>query len=191
MNSTRKRLFGASIILFSAVLSACGGRSNEADTQANTSPLAGMQGTYAVACFGDLYNGPSGQSQQGTITIAAPADSGSTITVSVRLQSYVGSTNCADSTLVLDATAYGHLVSKDTTKNYADGSGNTVSARVATVTYERLTVSKGAFSGTLPAIGATTDIAYVLRGNELYLSQGGRGADGLGGSLSTRPAVKQ
>ena len=108
----------------------------------------------------------------------------------IRWGDYTGSTDCAASTLNVDVTANGMLSDKGTTKNYPDATGKTVTAKVATFTYTGMTLSKGNLTMSLPTFGTTTDIAYVLDGNNLYVTKGVRGADGLGDSLSTA-AVKQ
>lgn len=184
------------IAALSFALAACGGGSSagsstetSASSSTNTSALAPMQGTYATACFGDTNNG-SGESNQVTITITAPPG-GSEIDASVHNQYYVGSTDCTAATLNTDLTVTGQLSSKSTTKAYIDSTGKSVTAKVLTFAYSGLTLSKGSFSGTLPVVGVTTDVAYVFDGSSLYLAKGGREADGLGDSLSPHAGVKQ
>ena len=183
--------------LSTVLLAACGGggsSSTATSTTASTDTFAALKATYAVACTGDTLRAQDGtitklESSQGTITIATASGSNAT-TVSLRSQYYVGSTDCAASTLNTDLTANGQLSDKGTTKNYTDATGKTVTAKVATFTYTGMTLSKGNLSISLPTAGTTTDIAYVLDGSNLYVTKGVRGADGLGDSLS-RAAVKQ
>lgn len=174
--------------LSTVLLAACGGGSSDTTTTASTDTFAALKATYVLACTGQTFTtGP--ESDQGTITIATASGSNAT-TVSLRSQSYKGSTDCAASTLNIDVTANGQLSDKGTTKNYTDATGKTVTAKVATFTYTGMTLSKGNLSISLPTAGTTTDIAYVLDGSNLYVTKGVRGADGLGDSLS-RAAVKQ
>jgi hypothetical protein len=171
-------------------LVACGSHGDsEASADANSGLPASMQGTYVVACTGDTRQASSGESNQGTITIIAPAGD-SAVHFGVHKQVYVGSTDCSASTLSSDFTATGRLSPKGTTRTYADASGS-VTVGVATFVVSGAIFSKGNSSRSLPTPGQTTDLDYVLDGNKLYVSNGDRSADSLMLSLSPRAGVRQ
>ncbi len=88
-------------------------------------------------------------------------------------------------------TATGTLSKKDVTKTYTLATGAKVTANAVPVKYIGVTFSKGVFAGTLPVPVVTTDVAYVLGGNNLRVAKGGRDADGLGDSLSGQIAVRK
>lgn len=193
----------AYLVAFSTLLLvACGGGGNSSTdttttattTTASTDTFAALKATYVLACTGETFRNLDGtiskvESSQGTVIVATASGSTAT-TVSLRSQYYLGSTDCAASTLNTDVTANGTLSDKGTTKNYTDATGKTVTAKIATFTYTGMTLSKGNLTMSLPTFGTTTDIAYVLDGNNLYVTKGVRGTDGLGDSLTTA-AVKQ
>lgn len=182
-----------SVIVLSALavlLNACGGGSSSSgSTSSNISAtintLDALRGTYVMACKGDNNNGAAGESSQGTTTITTTPGSTGGAVVSMHLLNYTGSTNCSASTLDTDVTVNGQVSGKGTTKNYIDATGSTVTANVVTFTYTGMTLAVGNLAGSLPVAGVTTDVAYVLNGNNLYVSKGHRGADGLGDSLTT------
>lgn len=89
-----------------------------------------------------------------------------------------------------DMTFLGTASDKAGSKNYTNAAGKPVTAEVATIAYTGFTLSKGNLDFSLPMLGATTDMAYVLENNTLYLSKGHREADGLGDAL-TAGAIKQ
>jgi hypothetical protein len=192
-NNAIRSTLASTLVFGCAALSACGGGGGDSGGSstegANTNPLAAMQGTYVVACDGATHSSGS-WSTQTTIVITAPAG-GSEVDVSVHDKEYTGSADCAASTLDDDVTVTGRITSKGTTKAYTTATGKSVTAKVLTFTYSGLTISKGNFILPLPTFGTTTDIAYVLDGGNLYGAKGGRGADGLGDSLSARAGVKQ
>ena len=98
--------------------------------------------------------------------------------------------SCDAAALDFDLTFLGTAADKPGSKSYTNAAGKPVTASVATIAYSGFKLAKGNLSVALPAAGATTDMAYVLENNTLYLSKGPRGLDGLGGSL-TPGAVKQ
>lgn len=100
------------------------------------------------------------------------------------------SANCDAATLVSDLTFFGTASDKAGSKNYTNAAGKPVTAKVATIAYTGLTLSRGNLEFSLPALGATADMAYVIDNNTLYLSKGHREKDGLGDAL-TAGAVKQ
>ena len=87
-------------------------------------------------------------------------------------------------------TFMGTVSDKAGSKNYKTAAGKPVTANLATVAYSGFRLAKGNLSFKMPMAGATTDVAYVLDNNTLYLSKGHREADGLGDAL-TEGAVKQ
>ena len=89
-----------------------------------------------------------------------------------------------------DIKFFGTASDKAGSKNYKTAAGKPVTAKVVTVAYTGLTLSKGNLNFRLPIPGATADVAYVLENNMLYLSKGHREKDGLGDAL-TPGAVKQ
>lgn len=178
------------------LLSACGGGGGSsssstptvAATSTATNTLDALNGTYVLACKDETYgNGPA-ESEQGTITVE-PGSAGNKATA--HLQYYKGSANCAPATIDTDVTVSGPLSGKSTTKNYTDTTGKTLTANVVSFAYSSFTLARGNLTFSLPAFGATTDIAYVLNGKNLYLAKGHREADGLGDSLSREILVKQ
>jgi hypothetical protein len=194
----RRPIFKAPLVAALAVLiTGCGGGGDAGSNSstaavsasATISPLTFLHGTYTVACLGHRYtNGDI--SSQGTITVAAvPGSAESEVTV--RVQTYTGSTSCNAANVDFDASATGRLTKKDMTKIYTMATGERFTANVVTVKYSGLTLSKGSITTGLPALGVTTDMAYVLDGNTLHLASGYRDADGLGEILHERTATKQ
>lgn len=188
--------------LIAAVLSACGGGGSDSSGQAGSgaasagttgdNALAYLVGTYVFPCDGiitELSNPPSRTSDQGTIVIKTNATTGK-VEVSANIKAYEGSANCDASTLVTDLSGNFTISGKSGAKIYKDATGKPVTANVATVTYTGMTLSKGNLTLSLPAFGATTDMAYVLANNTLYVSKGHRETDGLGDGLS-RGAIRQ
>jgi hypothetical protein len=188
--------------LIAAVLSACGGGGSDSSGQAGSgaasagttgdNALAYLAGTYVVPCEAIIYPtaaDPSSSSDQGTVVIAPNASTGK-VEATLRYQYYNGSTNCNASTLDTDLSGNFTISGKSGAKIYKDATGKPVTANVATVTYTGMTLSKGNLTLSLPAFGATTDMAYVLANNTLYVSKGHRETDGLGDGLS-RGAIRQ
>jgi hypothetical protein len=124
-----------------------------------------------------------------TIVITPDAASGKA-SISAHRQYYQNSANCDAATLDTDFTFPGTASDKAGRKNYTNAAGKPVTAKVATIAYSGFTLSRGNLKLSLPAPCATTDMAYVLDNNTLYLSKGHREADGLGDSLILG-AVKQ
>jgi hypothetical protein len=177
------------------VLAGCGGGGSSSSDQ---TPVSGdtsnvfspMVGTYVAPCDG-LTNGNALSelgSADGSIAIESLVGS-DRAKVSVRLRQYTGTT-CSSSALQTDLTVRGEIRDLAQTKAYLQ-SGQTVNARVVEFSYSGLTLARGSFQGSLPLPGATTKVAYLLVGNQLYTSKGIRGADGLGDRLSRNFAVKQ
>ena len=188
--------------LIAAVLSACGGGGSDSSGQAGSgaasagttgdSSLAYLAGTYVFPCKGVSYEtsvNPTRTSDQGTIVIKTNATTGK-VEVSANIKAYEGSANCDASTLDTDLSGNFTVSGKSGAKIYTDATGNPVRANVATVTYTGMTLAKGNLTLSLPAFGATTDMAYVLANNTLYVSKGHRETDGLGNGL-TRGAIRQ
>lgn len=65
-----------------------------------------------------------------------------------------------------------------------------VTVKLVQLTSSEMTISQGGFAGTLPMPGVSGKKGYLLEGNKLYLTNGHRGADGLGDWLSHRHAVR-
>jgi hypothetical protein len=181
-------------------LSACGGGGGDSSTDtagksAAVTSIAQMAGTYVMPCTGKTFPPSSdptaakSESQTATIVISADAASGKA-TISARRQIYLNSTSCEADALNFDLTFLGTAVDKTGSKNYTNAAGKPVTASVATIAYTGLKFSKGNLTFSLPMPGATTDMAYVLENNTLYLSKGPRDLAGLGDAL-TPGAVKQ
>lgn len=177
-----KTLF-ISAAIFLATLSGCGGGGGDAGSSGNDNNVfRSLAGTYAVACKSTTIG------EDGSVTIDGLSGS-DRAQVSVNWRQY-SQPSCASSTLVADATAKGEIRSLGKTKTYTH-LGQTVTAQVVEFTYTALTISKGSYSGSLPTFGTTTQMAYLLDGNKLYLSRGSRDADGVGTNLSPIAGVKQ
>lgn len=180
-------------------LSACGGGG---DSSADSSGTAGavssitqMAGTYIMPCKGTTF-GPrsdpsaaTSESETATIVIAPDTATGKA-TISARAQTYRNSATCDAAALEFDLTFHGMATDGPGSKNFMNAAGKPVTAKVATITYTGITLSKGNLDFSLPLPGATTNLAYVLENNTLYFAKGSRQADGLGDSL-TPGAVKQ
>jgi len=134
-------------------------------------------------------NAGTNDSEQGTLVVSAPLGSDKA-SATIRSQYYAGSTTCEANKLDTDVTIAGQIRDLASTVNRTLGS-NTVAAKVVEFRYDSLTVSKGTLSGSLPAFGVTTKIAYVVNGTNVYFTKGGRLADGLGDSLTSTPVTKQ
>jgi hypothetical protein len=182
-------------------LSACGGggggdgSTDASGKAAPASSIKQMAGTYIMPCKGTTFAPSSdptaAKSESETVTIVISADAASgKATISARLQSYVNSASCEAAALDFDLTFLGTAVDKPGSKTYTNAAGKPVTASVATIAYTGFRFAKGNLNVSLPAAGATTDMAYVLDNNTLYLSKGHREKDGLGDAL-TPGAVKQ
>lgn len=181
-------------------LSACGGGGGDSSTDtsgkaAATTSIAQMAGTYVMPCdgmeFGGLgmADGLKSYSRTGTVVITPDPATGNA-TIRAQFKYYRNSANCDALTLFQDLTFFGTAVDNNGSKNYTNAAGKPVTAKVATIAYTGITLSKGNLDFSLPLPGATTNMAYVLENNTLYLSKGHREADGLGDAL-TLGAVKQ
>lgn len=187
------------LTLVATALSACGGGGNDGSTGTSGTTTAGtviaqIAGTYILPCTVTLPAASpdpaaaKGKSEAATIVITP--DSSGKASISARYQRYLNSTTCEAAALDFDLTLLGTAVDKFGNKTYTDAAGKPVTASIATVSYNGLTFSKGNLNFKLPAAGASTDIAYVIENNTLYLSKGHRGTDGLGDAL-TQGAVRQ
>lgn len=183
------------------ILSACGGGGSSSSTNTGNSSaapsansLTGLKGTFVVACAGESFSDGSQKTMYSdqTTLVVTPSASGISASVSVHTLGYTGSTNCDASTLDTDVTVTGDITDKGTTQNYKTADGKTVTANVVTFSYNGLKLSKGNITGSIPLPGTKTNVAYYFDGKNLYGSKGNRTLpDGLGDSLTTRPAVKQ
>lgn len=125
-----------------------------------------------------------------TATIVISSDSTGKATISAHYQHYFNSATCEAEATDFDLTFLGTAVDKSGSKTYTNAAGKPVTASVATIAYTGFKFSKGNLKFSLPTAGATTNMAYVIENNTLYLAKGSREADGLGDSL-TPGAVKQ
>ncbi|MFN6997192.1 MAG: hypothetical protein ACK4PH_23600 [Aquincola tertiaricarbonis] len=203
--SARLRLLPA-LCLGALLLTACGGGGGEDDgTDAAssgdataTNGLAPLLGSYAVAC--ESITQPSGEpaheSSQGSLVISATDDPGLAAVV-IHAQAYEGASGddsgarCDPSKLVLDLRISGHIRDLGRRKAIRAADNSTVNAKVVEFTYTGLRLSKGSFSGQLPSLNVTTQVAYVLDNGNLRLSSGPREADGVGARLTRRVGVRQ
>lgn len=180
-------------------LSACGGGGDSSTDSSGTagavSSIAQMAGTYIMPCKGTTFapssdpSAATSESETATIVIGPDAATGKA-TISARRQTYRNSATCDAAALEFDLTFRGTATDGPGSKNYTNAAGKPVKANVATIAYTGFSFAKGNLNIRLPAPGATTNLAYVLENNTLYLSKGSRQADGLGDSL-TPGAVKQ
>ena len=187
------------LTFIATALSACGGGGGDSSTETSgkavATSVAQIAGTYVLPCKGEDFRGSStldgatSDSETATIVITPDPATGNA-TISAHLKYYRNSANCDASTLDTDLTFLGTATDKAGSKNYTNAAGKPVTAKIATVVYTGLTLSKGNLEFSLPTPGATTSMAYVLENNTLYLSKGHREADGLGDAL-TPGAVKQ
>jgi hypothetical protein len=189
------------VTLITTALSACGGGGSEGSSNdasgksAASASIAQMGGTYTLPCTGTTFqpsadpSADKSESETATIVITPDASTGKA-SISAHRQYYRNSINCDAATLDTDFTFLGTASDKAGSKNYTNAAGKPVTAKVATIAYSGFTLSRGNLKLSLPVPGATTDMAYVLDNNTLYLSKGHREADGLGDAL-TLGAVKQ
>ena len=187
------------LFFVATALSACGGGGDSSTDSSGTasavSSIAQMAGTYIMPCKGTTFppsSNPSAdtsESETATIVITPDAATGKA-TISARAQTYHNSATCDAAALEFDLTFHGTATDGPGSKNYTNAAGKPVTAKVATIAYTGMTLSKGNLDFSLPLAGATTKLAYVLENNTLYLAKGSRQADGLGDSL-TPGAVKQ
>lgn len=134
----------------------------------------------------------------GKLTGSSSAD------VVLEIQEYKNSTTCAAANLenrvsfsgVLTATTQTKLI--DINKAIRGGPSSlggyvTGTASVADFTLGALTIASGSFPpATIPAIGAKTQVGYMLKGKSLYVLENPKGeADGLGGYFSRVVLTKQ
>ena len=185
-----------------AALAACGGGGSSSDastTPATANSFSTLQGSYAIACDGRIDTSGLNPSQGSQATIVVGDLVGADkVNVSLRTLGYTTPKgdprggSCDPATLTGDLTVTAQIRDLGASKNYVNAAGATVSVKLVELSYVGLTLSKGTLSGlTIPMAGATTKVGYLLDGNKLYALKGGRGADGLGESLSPRFGVKQ
>lgn len=194
------------LTVIATALSACGGSSSnnsdsgsgstDASSKASASTsIAQMGGTYILPCTGTTFtpssdpNTTNSESKTATITIK-PEGSGKA-SIIAHYQYFRNSPRCDAAALDFDMTFMGTASDKAGSKNYKNADGKPVTASLVTVAYSGFKLSKGGLKFSLPRAGATTDMAYFVDNNRLYLSKGHREADGLGASLTKEGAVKQ
>ena len=189
------------LVSIASVLSACGGGgdssgSNDAAGKSTASTsIAQMGGTYVMPCTGTTFapssdpDAAKSESKAATIVITPDSTTGKA-GISAHYQYYRNSANCDAAAIDFDLTFLGTASDKAGSKNFKNAEGKPVAANLATITYSGFRFSKGVLNMSLPTAGATTDMAYVLEKNTLYLSKGHREADTLGDSL-TPGAVRQ
>lgn len=194
------------LTIIATALSGCGGSSggdSDSDsgstdasgkTSAGTS-IAQMGGTYILPCTGTTFTTSSGSnatnSESKTATITITPEGSGKASISAHYQYFENSARCDPAALNFDMTFIGTASDKAGSKIYTNADGKPVTANLVTVAYSGFKLSKGSLNVSLPRAGATTDMAYVLDNNTLYLSKGPRGADGLGAALTKKGAVKQ
>jgi hypothetical protein len=200
MKTSMRSMF--TLISIALALSACGGGddsdSNGSNDAAGKSTagasMAQMSGTYVLPCTGATFAPSSdpddAKSESKTATIVIAPDATGKASINAHYQYYRNSANCDPATLDFDMTFLGTATDKPGSKNYTNAAGKPVTASIATIAYSGFRLAKGNLNVSLPTPGATTDMAYVLENNTLYLSKGRREADGLGDAL-TAGAVKQ
>lgn len=197
-----KKFFGGLAFvatLAAALLAACG-RSGMASASGAANAFKDLQGTYAVAC---AWKGPSTDaesaavSDDGSVTVGelVGADKAS---VRLRIREYESPTGaasgdpCAPTRLSWDVIVFGQIRDLGKTRICPGPAGTAVKARVVEFTYRGFDLVKGSVRGMeLPLLDTTTQIAYLLDGNRLYLDQGPRDAGGPAGSLGKRFGVRQ
>jgi hypothetical protein len=178
------------VTLITTALGACGGggsdgSSNDASGKSTASTsIAQIGGTYIFPCDGTVFNSLSSvdaaKSESVTATIVITPDPATgKASINARLKYYRNSTNCDEAALDTDLTFLGAASDKAGSKNYTNAAGKSVASKVATVVYTGITLSRGNLDFSLPVPGATTNLAYVMENNMLYLSKGHREADGL------------
>lgn len=175
----------------SAVLAACGGGGDSgaavgaAGVPAGPNAFDAVLGTYKSGCV-SRNNVQSGSSQDTTLVVSAPE--GTDKAKVVVTDKFYPVPNCAGSPDESIALA-GQITASAVTKNITTGVKLGV-AKSAVFKYESLTVFNGMF--TMPALGATTKVGYLIDGQDLYgLSGSGRDANGLSDSFSRVKLVKQ
>ena len=187
------------LTVVATALSACGGGGNNGSTDSSgqagaNSSIAQIGGTYVMPCTGTTFAPSSDptkpKSESETATIVITPDSNGKATIYAQAQYYLNSTTCAAEALDFDLTFLGTAADKSGSKTYTNAAGKPVIASVVTIAYTGFKLSKGNLDFKLPAVGATTSMAYVIENNTLYLAKGSRQADGLGDTL-TPGAVKQ
>jgi len=176
-------------LAISAMLASCGGGGGESGTgtaglSAQSNSFSALVGTYVLHCTAG-----TNDSEQGTLVVSMPQGSDKA-SATIHSQYYASSTTCEANKLDTDVTITGQIRDLASTVNRTLGS-NTVSAKVVEFRYDSLTLSKGTLSGSLPAFGGMTKVAYVVNGSNVYFTKGARLADGLGDSLTSTPLTKQ
>lgn len=201
-NKDQMKTLAQSMFILTVVataLSACGGGGNDSSTSssgkaATSSSIAQIGGTYVMPCKGTTFapspDPTAAKSESETATIVITPDANGQATISAHRQIYINSATCEAGAIDFDLTFLGTAVDKSGNKTYTNAAGKPVTASVATIAYTGFKFSKGNLDFKLPAAGATTNMAYVIENNTLYLSKGKREADGLGDSL-TPGAVRQ
>lgn len=193
-----RSIFTATVI--AAALSACGGggggdsSTDSSGKAAAVTSIGQMGGTYVLPCKGETFelsklDGRRSESREGTIVITPDSGTGSA-TISMHSKYYKNSANCDSAALDFDMTFRGTATDAPGSKTYTNAAGKPVTAKVVTIAYAGFTLSKGNLDFALPTPGATTNMAYVVENNTLYVSKGRREADGLGDALAPG-AVKQ
>lgn len=191
------------LTVIATALSACGGSSSGGDSSSTdasskasaSTSIAQMGGTYIMPCSGksftQSFDPDSTNSESKAATIVITPDGSGKASISAHYQYFEKSARCDPAALDFDMTFIGTASDKAGSKIYKNADGKLVKANLVTVAYSGFKLAKGSLNVSLPRAGATTDMAYVLDNNTLFLSKGPRDADGVGAALTKKGAVKQ
>jgi hypothetical protein len=176
-------------VLASAALVACGGGDDSGTTPVvqTANSFESMAGNYSSGCL------PSDYEKTSKIfnLVVTPVTGTANATVSVHATGYT-SIDCNTSTVNMDLTGQGEITELSQTKVITGvGSTRAGTAHAVEFKYTGLTIAKGIFNITVPTLGATAKVGYLMEGNKLYGLVGSRGSDGLQERFSSTVLIKQ
>ena len=175
-------------VLVSATLAACGGGGDSGTTPVaqTANSFEGEAGTYSSGCMANS----SGSSD--LTLVVTPVAATDKATVSVHAKSYT-TADCTTSVRT-DLTVLGEITPLSLTKVITGtGVGSTKSGTAQTVEfkYSGLQLAMGNLAFTVPTLGATAKVGFLIEGNRFYALTRSRTADGLPDSFSSTVLTKQ
>ena len=176
-------------VLASATLAACGGGGDSGTTPIvqTANSFDADAGTYSSGCMAN----PSGSSHLITLVVT-PVAAADKATVSVHAQSY-NTAGCTTS-VKTDLTILGEITRLSQTKVITGtGVGSTKSGTAKTVEfkYSGLQLAMGNLAFTVPTLGATAKVGFLIEADKFYALTRSRTADGLPDSFSSTVLTKQ
>lgn len=204
---TLNRYLGVAVGVSILMIAACSGGNDDNDGSAvagaggggdtATNPFIPFLGTWSSGCVvttpaprpGSLSNPPRSELVTATLGNLSGVDKA---TVSIDDKNYYGSDTCDPAKLDQSGTVSGQVTAQTTTKvitgdptHLKTGTAQTASFRLDSVSLHQVTLNFA------PAVGASSQVGYMLEDGKLYGVSGSRQADGLGKRFANIPLMKQ